>query len=489
MTTLSASDLVNVSVQVTSTPPQAPSFSGMLIVGQSTKLSLGQRLVAVTKDSYQAIFAVTDPEYTAAAKAFSQSPAPSLVYIGRRVETAQAGELVGAPLPAVATLDAITAGAFDITVDSTLLHVTGLNLAGLSLANIAAAVQTKLQAGLAGTLCALDPTGAFLIVTSPTTGITSQVSFASAVVADTTTCGLLGLSSVAGAQRVVGIAAEATIGASLAALAAFSAAWYSFTTTSDTTQADMCAAADWAEANQRPYAPTTNSPASYATPTSGDTDIAGYAFRMGYSYTFVTYATGTLDAGASALARIATVDYTQKNAVIDLFGQTLPGVSPESILEPVRLGLLAKNCNAYLSFGGVSMYYKGNMASGRAVDEVLGLVWQAAQIENEVFAQILAGHNPQTDDGVHNLVIACESACKKGVTNGLLAPGRWPATAMSIGNIKPGDWLSEGFYVYAASVDDQSVSDRASRIAPPISIIARGAGALRGAAIVFNFVR
>ena len=84
---------------------------------------------------------------------------------------------------------------------------------------------------------------------------------------------------------------------------------------------------------------------------------------------------------------------------------------------------------------------------------------------------------------------AFESALKKGVNNGLLAPGYWPRTSRQVGNVKPGDFMPEGFAVFADSVSSQTEVDRATRISPPIIGIARGGGRLRGAALTFIFNR
>jgi hypothetical protein len=53
--------------------------------------------------------------------------------------------------------------------------------------------------------------------------------------------------------------------------------------------------------------------------------------------------------------------------------------------------------------------------------------------------------------------------------------------------LKTGQTLNTGYLIIAGSVDNQSESDRESRIAPPITIVAKGAGALQGANIILRF--
>ncbi len=60
--------------------------------------------------------------------------------------------------------------------------------------------------------------------------------------------------------------------------------------------------------------------------------------------------------------------------------------------------------------------------------------------------------------------------------NGLLAPGVWNSGGFGI--LKQGDFLPKGFYVYNAPVASQTQNDRAARMAMPIQIAAKLAGAI-----------
>ena len=71
--------------------------------------------------------------------------------------------------------------------------------------------------------------------------------------------------------------------------------------------------------------------------------------------------------------------------------------------------------------------------------------------------------------------------CSQGVVNGLIAPGIWNSNGF--GTLKQGDLLPKGLYVYSASVDTQFQSDRAARLAMPIQIAAKMAGAIHHADI------
>lgn len=488
---LPISKIIDLTIEAPQAPPSRQSFSGILILGSSTRLAAYEKVKSFTKDTLGARFAVTDPEYKGALLALSQYPALDAVYIGRRFLTDQKGSALGGSHDLLADLKEITAGAFDIVVDSTTIHVTSLDLSGCNdLAGVATALQTKLNAGLASTTCTYDANNHAFVVTSPTTGASSAVGYATSVVADTTTCDALGLSVDAGAKLSAGFVAETTVLDSLNLAKRASAAWFSFALTRDATLTDKTNAADWAEANKRPFAATTNSAATYAAPTDADTDIAGYAKRKAYDYTFVTYSTDHPDAGTGALARIAVVNYNLFRSVITLWGQVIKGVSGESIDSDVYDGLRAKNANVMVAFGSnPAIYTFGTVASGKFVDQVFGLAWLSNEIITQIYAaMVLAGKRIyQTDEDVQKIVTAWESALAKGVNCGLLAPGKWPDTEDAVGTIEPGDYLKEGYYVFAESVSSQSQADRETRIAPPITALAKGSGAIQGAAIKMVF--
>jgi len=135
------------------------------------------------------------------------------------------------------------------------------------------------------------------------------------------------------------------------------------------------------------------------------------------------------------------------------------------------------------------MLAEGVMASGKFFDERHGLDWLQNAIETNVFGYLYTRTTkvPQTDKGVAALVQQTEKALREGVNNGLLAPGVW--NGMDLGEVSSGDFLPKGFYVYAQPVAEQNQSDREARKAPPIQVIAKGAGAIHFADITVTFER
>lgn len=494
-TSLPVADIVTVTVSVSPAAPQARGFGTMLILGSTANLPLYSRIRTYGSliGGVDADFASNTPEYQAAQAYFSQNPAPALVKIGRQFVAAQAGALLGGPASQLlSAYTAITAGGFDIAINGVNEQVSGLNFSGAaSLTAVAALIQTALQSLVASTLCTYNTTTKQFVITSPTTGVSSTIGYAlppthSGSPTDVST--LLALTNVAGAFGVTGIAIE-SMTAALTASAAFDPGWYGLALTSAVVQ-DVKDAAAWTEAGVYIFFNTiADANAESAAATS---DLAYFMANLGYNRTamFFDNVNSTLFESASAMAKLFAVDYTQPNSFITLKFKQAPGFAPVPLTETQRLALIGKNCNYYANFGGPNpMFAEGTVANGRFMDEVIGLDWLQAQIQNAIFTLLYTTPTkiPQTDKGAQRLVAAATVALEAARTAGLLAPGFW--TGPPVGSVNTGDYLEKGYYVFAQPVANQSASDRGARKAPPLSAIGIGAGAIHSSAVGFVFQR
>jgi hypothetical protein len=91
---------------------------------------------------------------------------------------------------------------------------------------------------------------------------------------------------------------------------------------------------------------------------------------------------------------------------------------------------------------------------------------------------------PQTEAGMNALKKALRDVCGQFVSNGSFAPGTWndPTTfgdpADHIRNI-----ADFGYFVYSSPIANQTQAQRETRVAPPIQVASKGAGAIHGADI------
>lgn len=182
--TLPIQRLVNVTVTLTPTAPQAQNIDTLVIMGTSSVIDTTQRMRSYSTIAQVATdFGTTAPEYLAAVLWFEQNPAPNQLFIARWANAAVAGQLVGAPTPSLTTaqLTPITAGGFFVTINGIPFSVSGLNFSTVANLNAAAGiVQTALQGLLASTTFVYNSVYDTFTLTSPTTGAASSVSFAQA---------------------------------------------------------------------------------------------------------------------------------------------------------------------------------------------------------------------------------------------------------------------------------------------------------------------
>lgn len=485
------SKVVKVSILSSPTFPARKGFGLLNIIGKSTRLPVGDRIRAYSDmASVAADFDSTDEEYLAAQVFFSQAPRPTELLISRRFDVAVSGELLGSVNyeKTIATWQAIANGGFDIKLDGVNVQITALDFSGAAnLDAVASTIQTKLAAALAGSTCVFD--GTRFIIRSGTTGATSTVDYTTAPTGagSPTDIGALLGSRAADLGVITAGAAAESIADSLDALQQKNPSWYGFTFTKELTEQNIKDAAAWAETQVKIFGFTTS--ASNVLDAGVTSDIASFMKSNLYDRTFCIWDNDDPYQIVSAFARAFTVNFNEQNSTITLKFKLLPGTTPVLLTETQRQALVAKNCNYYTYFGDSAMLAEGVMSSGKFFDERHGLDWLQNAIETNVFGYLYTRTTkvPQTDKGVAALVQQVEKALREAVNNGLLAPGVW--NGMDLGEVKSGEFLPKGFYVYAQPVAEQNQSDREARKAPPIQVIAKGAGAIHFVDITVTFER
>lgn len=490
---LPVSRVVNVKILTSPIFPKRKGFGVGLLLGTSTVLPIAERSRAYdSMDEVADDFPSDAPEYIGAQVYFSQSPRADTLRIGRRFTASVAAELDGVTVSTdIATWTPITTGSIKVTVDGAAYELTTLDFsAETNLNGVASVVQAALQgAGAAEAKVTYNttPTPHF-VIQSGTAGTASSVARTGPIDDVGTSTHIGGLLGTDTGTVVAGADPESLLQA-LDAQAQYSTEWYGLHFTDDQvlTEDDIVSVAGWTEARVKLYGISSDDGA-IASATAAD-DIASRLKAGLYRRSFVLYDPDDHYAALSAFSRAFAVNFDMQNSTITLKFKTLPTVTPSDVSTTQANAISAKNANYYSYFGDSAMVAEGVMSSGVFFDEVHGLDWLQNAIETEVFGFLYTRVTkvPQTDKGVSLIVQAAEKALQQGVNNGLLAPGIWNGT--EFGTLKKGDYLKRGFYTYAASVDDQSQSDREARKAPPIQIAAKGAGAIHFVDIEVTFDR
>jgi len=491
---LSIGDVVNVDVVMTPLAAATRNFGALLVMGSSPVIDTSERIRQYsTLDEVAIDFGTAAPEYLAADLFFSQSPQPSLLYVGVFAQAATNGRLQGGVLSvaeqAIANFTAITTGAISILIDGVAADETAIDFSGDSNLNGVAATLTTALAGK-GTVT-WDATYQRFVLVSTTTGSASSVGFATAPGSGTDVGPLFGFDAASGGRTAPGSAIETAV-AGITACAAKATDWYGVTTAPLTPLADadhLAIAAFIEGANpSRLYGITTQAGA-VIDPTQTN-DIASQMKALTYKRTFIQYSSSSLYAAASLFARAFTVDFTAQNSTITLKFKQEPGVAAETLTESQAAALTAKNCNVFVNYNNATaIIQQGVMCNGFFFDEVHGLDWLQNQAQTNIFNALYTSPTkiPQTDAGINVLVTTMDSTCEAGVKNGLIASGVW--TGPAVGALSSGQTLAKGYYNYAAPISTQSSADRAARKAPVIQCAIKLAGAVHFANVIINVNR
>ncbi|NHN33542.1 DUF3383 family protein [Paenibacillus agricola] len=166
------------------------------------------------------------------------------------------------------------------------------------------------------------------------------------------------------------------------------------------------------------------------------------------------------------------------NSAYTLAYKTEVGIQPETLTTTQYDNILGANGNVYTSFGAsYNLLVQGKMADGISFDEVLNLDVLTNDIQTAVINALRSGPKiPQTEGGVSLLVSAITDPCNNALNRGVIGPGTWKAAPIL--GLKTGDTLSTGYMILAESTASQSQADRDARIAPPIYVAIKLAGAI-----------
>ncbi len=454
-------------------------FGTLMIAGDSSVIDGSERFRSyVDLESVAEDFGTSAPEYLAAALYFGQSPRPQNLMIGRWLRTATAGFIKGASLTtaeqAMASWAAITTGSFRIDVDGATKTLSNLNFAAQTNLNGVASV---INAALTGATIAWD--GSRFILTSSTTGLTSTVGYASGTGAGTDISAKLKLTALTALAPIAGFAAEQPVDCAVA-LADRSGQWYGLTFAAATMptgdQYEAVAAFIEGASISRIFGVTEID--TRVLDSTYTTDLASRFKALSYKRTCVQYSANK-HAVCSLFGRAFSVNFSANRSTITLMYKQEPGIVAENLTETQAQTLKAKRCNVFVQYMNDTAILQYGVMSGQAYfDEVHGLDWFADALQTAEYNLLYQSKTkiPQTDAGQNQLVNVAAGVCREAINNGLVAPGQWNADGF--GQLSRGDFLDQGFYIYTQPMAAQDQSIREQRIAPPLQIALKLAGAI-----------
>lgn len=487
---LPVSRLIDVTINMSPLAAQGANLNTALILGASAVIDTNERMRSYgTIDAVASDFGNTAPEYLAALLYFQQTPQPSQLYIGRWAKTATSGSLRGAVLTTaqkdITAWKAVANGSFKVTIDATVKTLSALDFSAVTNLN---GVATVITTALAGATCVWN--GQQFVITSPTTGTTSKVSYATPTGSGTDISAMLGLTSGVASAPVDGIAPEAPDAAVALFLNRFSNKFLGlmFADTS-LTNAQHVAIASLIEADQRHIYGATSQEPQALDPTS-TTDLLATFDALKLKYSFAQYSSSSPYAAASMFGRLLTTDFNANNSTITLMYKQEPGIVPESLTSSQADAIQAKNGNVFVEYSNdTAIIQYGVTPSGIFIDSVYNSIWFQNRVQTDVYNLLYQSPTkiPQTDAGNALIAATIEAACDAAVNNGYLAPGVW--NSGGFGALRQGDTLAKGYYVYAPPIALQSQADREARKSVSFQVAAKEAGAIHTVDILVNVNR
>lgn len=476
---LNVGRLVRVAVNLAPLAAARRGFGTLLIAGDSNVINGVDRFRTYTDlESVAGDFGTSAPEYLAAALYFGQSPRPNQLMIGRWLRTATAGLIQGGILTtaeqAMANWTAITAGSFKIDIDGVTKTLSVLNFSAQTNLNGVAGI---INAALTGGTIAWD--GSRFTVTSSTTGVTSTVGYASATGSGTDISAQLKLTSSTALVPVPGFAAETPVGC-VTELANMSGMWYGLsfaasTMPTDDQIVDVAAFIEGASISRLFGVTETD---TRVLDNAWTTDLASRLKALSYKRSCVQFSANPY-AVCSLFGRAFSVNFSANRSTITLMYKQEPGIVAENLTETQAQTLKAKRCNVFVQYQNDTAIVQYGVMSGQAYfDEMHGLDWFSDALQTAEYNLLYQSKTkiPQTDAGQNQLVNVAAGVCQEAINNGLIAPGQW--NAAGFGQLSRGDFLEEGFYIYTQPMAAQDQSIREQRIAPPIQIALKLAGAI-----------
>lgn len=391
-------DIVSVNISRQSTSVARASFG---VFGIIAEFATNKTTTTFARTRYYASLAemtadgwgVYDPVYMAAQKVFSQNPKVERILVGRK----DSGDLsFAAALAAIQNEEDnwymfTYVDAFTSTLTMSADFVTGnsivMTINGVALGAVSWSTNQQTTMGLLKTAIEAGITGATFTVGSTPFRTATLV--------------------VAGKRATVSMAV--TGGASQPTM--------TYTEASDIVDQDIKDIAAWTETEQKMY--TYNASAAAIYDAGSTSDIAYFLKAQGYTRTFGVFYKD------SAVSNIESA-WAGEALPYDPGSQTwafkqLAGVSAYGITAAQRTAILAKNINIYTTTAGVDITEEGKVASGEYIDIIIGLDWLQANLQEEVFSNLVNIRKiPYDDTGITMIAGIVQGVLESAVNAGIL---------------------------------------------------------------------
>ena len=123
--------------------------------------------------------------------------------------------------------------------------------------------------------------------------------------------------------------------------------------------------------------------------------------------------------------------------------KTLNGVTPDTLLASQETALKGKNCNYYMTVGGVSITQEGKVASGEYIDIIIGTDWIEARLRESVYSALENNRKiPYDDTGIAMIEGLVKGVLNEAASKGILQADSIAVTVPKYADIPQADKLA-----------------------------------------------
>ena len=439
--------IVKVNIGLKTAPISEQGFNTILVAGPHV-FSLARVLSCSDPDDLlDDGFKDTDPIYRAVVQAFSQSPRPSAVKVGRRQVDGVSLTVADVKPTVQYTVEIGYRDAQGNSASKPYTYTSDANdTAADILTGIAAAITADAEAVVTASVA-----GSTLTLENKTAGTPYTVK---------ASANLAIASYEAGAE---------TIAQTMAAIVNEDNDWYGWLITSRT-QADILAAAQWTEGTEKLFGTAIKESGALDLSSVADTGYKLKEMNVFRTFWFYHRNADTQYIEAAEMAKC----FSYSPGAETWANKQLAGVTSDQFTGTQLNAVKAKNGNTFESFGSISITQNGKVAAGEWIDVIRFRDWQKSDMQTKVFRQFVVNPKiPFTDGGIGIIQNEILASLKAGQAAGGIAPTEYDAE----GNAVP------GYSIRVPLSTEIGDNDKANRVLKGIVWSARLSGAIHAVEI------
>ena len=433
------SRICQVDISLNTTGISTEGFSTLLCVGAHAHTLPRVSTYTSASDMIADGFSDTDPLYLMVADAFSQTPKPSMVKVGRRQVSALDITVAKVTSAGVYTVKVNSLNANSETVSQTYTYTNS----GGTASAIATALQNLISNDTKAVVTA-TVTNEVITVTGKT-----DAAFAIEITNNMT-------------QTVKTV--DETIAETMTEITSYDNGWYGWAL-ADRTQENIIAAANWTETVRKMFGTSIAEAGAYNPDSITDTGYLLYNGNYYRTHWWYHKDANTDFPETAVMARCFAIEPGGETWA----NKKLAAVTADGLNDGQYQAITNKNGNTFERFRNVSITQNGKVAAGEYIDVIRFRDWLQEEITVNVFnALINRDKIPYTDEGIAVVEAQIRKALQLGVRRGGIAPDEYDEN----GN------TNLGYTVEVPLAASISANQKASRVLNDVKFTARLAGAI-----------